>query len=114
MSPNLDSTIISRFPRFIFPKETTPSISETTAGLEGLRASNNSVTLGKPPVISPDFADLRGIFTNIFPSSIWSPSLTIRCAPTGKLYDRKILPFLSVIERDGISFLFLDSEITFS
>mgnify|MGYP003329374943 CR=1 FL=1 len=53
MSPNLDSTMISRFPLFIFPKDTTPSISDTTAGFEGLRASNNSVTLGRPPVISP-------------------------------------------------------------
>ena len=62
ISPNLDSTMISRLPRFIFPNETTPSISLTTAGFEGLRASNNSVTRGRPPVISPAFADLRGIF----------------------------------------------------
>jgi hypothetical protein len=27
--------IISRLPLLIFPKETTPSISETTAGLKG-------------------------------------------------------------------------------
>ena len=32
--------IISRLPLLILPKETTPSISDTTAGLEGLRASN--------------------------------------------------------------------------
>jgi hypothetical protein len=51
-SPSFDSTIISLFPLLILPKETTPSISETTAGLAGFRASNNSVTLGKPPVIS--------------------------------------------------------------
>jgi len=65
ISPSFDSTIISRLPRLIFPKDTTPSISDTTAGLEGLRASNNSVTRGRPPVISPAFADLRGIFTRI-------------------------------------------------
>ena len=77
--------MISRLPLLILPKETTPSISETTAGLEGFRASNNSVTRGKPPVISPDLADFLGIFTNIFPTSIVSPSFTIRCAPTGRL-----------------------------
>ena len=54
---------ISRLPRFTLPKETTPSISATIAGFEGLRASKSSVTRGRPPVISPDLADLRGIFT---------------------------------------------------
>jgi hypothetical protein len=47
--------IISRLPLLIFPKETTPSISET-AGFEGLRASIQ-VILGKPPVISPDLEE---------------------------------------------------------
>ncbi len=69
--------IISRLPLLILPKETTPSISETTAGLEGLRASKSSVTLGKPPVISPALADLRGILTKIFPSLIFSLSSTM-------------------------------------
>ena len=64
-SPNLVSTIISRLPRLIFPKETTPSTSLTTAGFDGLRASNNSVTRGSPPVISPALDDLRGILTKI-------------------------------------------------
>ena len=77
--------MISRFPRLILPKVTTPSISDTTAGFDGLRASNSSVTLGRPPVISPDLADLRGIFTRIFPPSIASLSSTMMCAPTGKL-----------------------------
>ena len=77
--------IISRLPRLIFPKETTPSISETTAGLEGLRASKSSVIRGRPPVISPAFEERRGIFTKILPALIFSPSSTIRCAPTGKL-----------------------------
>jgi hypothetical protein len=54
--------MISRLPLLILPKETTPSISETTAGLEGLRASNNSVILGKPPVISPAFEERRRNF----------------------------------------------------
>ena len=47
--------MISRLPRLILPIVTSPSISETTAGFDGLRASNNSVTRGRPPVISPAF-----------------------------------------------------------
>ena len=98
----------------IFPKETTPSISLTIAGLDGFLASNNSVTLGNPPVISPVFADFLGILTNIFPKSILSPSFTTRCAPTGRLYDL-IISFLEFLTCNvGISFLFLDSIITFS
>ena len=69
--------MISLFPLLIFPKETTPSISETTAGLDGFLASNNSVTLGKPPVISPDLADFLGILTRILPFSIESSSSTM-------------------------------------
>ncbi len=84
-SPNLDSITISRLPLLIFPKETTPSISETTAGFEGLRASNNSVILGRPPVISPDLEERRGIFTKTLPALIFSPFSTIKWAPTGKL-----------------------------
>ena len=81
----MDSTIISRLPLLIFPKETTPSIALTIAGLEGLRASNNSVTLGSPPVISPAFADFLGILTSTLPIFMSSPSSIIKCAPTGKL-----------------------------
>ena len=33
--------MISRLPRLILPNETSPSISETTAGFDGFRASNN-------------------------------------------------------------------------
>ena len=64
-SPSFDSMVISRLPRFTPPKVTTPSISVTTAGLEGLRASNNSVTRGKPPVISRVLPVARGILTKI-------------------------------------------------
>ena len=81
----MDSITISRVPLLIFPKETTPSISETTAGLDGLRASKSSVILGKPPVISPYLEERRGILTNTLPALIFSPSSTIKCAPTGKL-----------------------------
>ena len=84
-SPKREVTITSLLPRFILPNDTTPSISETIAGLEGLRASNNSVTRGRPPVISPALAELRGIFTNTLPSSILLLLSTIMWAPTGKL-----------------------------
>ena len=53
----MDSTTISLLPRLILPNDTTPSISETIAGLDGFLASKSSVTLGSPPVISPDFPD---------------------------------------------------------
>src|SRR5579862_6872749 len=41
-TPSFASTIISRLPRLILPNDTTPSISETMAGLTGLLASNSS------------------------------------------------------------------------
>ena len=62
-----------------------PSISVTTAGLEGFLASNNSVTLGSPPVISPNEEANLGILAIIFPGLICSPSLTVRWALTGTL-----------------------------
>ena len=65
ISPVLASMITSRLPLLILPYEATPSISETTAGFEGFLASNISVTLGRPPVISPDFPDFLGILTII-------------------------------------------------
>ena len=40
-------------PLFTAPIMTTPSISDTTAGLLGFLASNNSVTRGRPPVPWP-------------------------------------------------------------
>ena len=52
IAPSTPSTCILRIPRLVSPNLTMPSISVTTAGADGLRASNNSVTLGKPPVIS--------------------------------------------------------------
>ena len=67
---DLDSTIISLLPLLIFPNETIPSISETTAGFDGFLASNNSVTLGRPPVISPDLPATLGILAMISPRAI--------------------------------------------
>ncbi len=75
-SPVLDSTMISLLPLLILPKEAIPSISDTTAGLEGFLASNNSVTLGRPPVISPDLPATLGILAIVSPKVILSPSFT--------------------------------------
>ena len=107
--------IISRLPRFTFPNAAVPSISETTAGFEGFLASNNSVTRGRPPVISPVLPAKRGILTMITPASILSPSVTEICALTGIEYSLKISFVLgSMMWIAGLFFLSRDSMITFS
>src|SRR5690606_41581865 len=90
--PSLDSIEISRLPRFTPPNVTTPSISVTTAGLEGLRASNNSVTRGRPPVISRVLPVALGIFAKIVPSFIFCPSCTVTSAPSGPSLERNTSP----------------------
>ena len=67
---------ISLFPLFIPPYVTTPSISLTTAGFEGFLASNSSVTLGKPPVISLDCPIILGILDKMVPGFTLSPLST--------------------------------------
>jgi hypothetical protein len=111
--PSLGSMMISRLPRFTPPNVTTPSISVTTAGFDGLRASNNSVTRGRPPVISRVLPVERGILTITCPAITLSPLSTAMCAPTGMLYDL-ITSFLSRILIDGFFVLSLESIITFS
>ena len=86
-TPSFASTMISLLPRLIAPKVVTPSISQTTAGLLGFLASNNSVTLGRPPVISFSLLNTLGIFTNTCPLLTSSPSSITMCEPTGRLYD---------------------------
>ena len=54
--------------RLMAPMEISPSISETTAGLEGLRASKSSVTRGRPPVMSPAEPTTAGILTMMSPA----------------------------------------------
>jgi hypothetical protein len=61
---------------FNFPKETTHQFLETTAGFEGLRASTTRNS-GKPPVISPDLEERRGILLKFYLLLILSPSSTI-------------------------------------
>ena len=68
---DFEVTITSLLPLLIFgPKLMIPSISVTTAGLEGFLASNSSVTLGRPPVISPNEEANLGILAIIFPGLI--------------------------------------------
>ena len=107
--------MISRLPRLTVPYVAVPSISETTAGLDGFLASNNSVTRGKPPVISPVLPAERGILTRMSPASILSPSATEMCALTGIEYSRSTSLVLgSMMWIAGDFFLSRDSMITFS
>ena len=85
VSSFFDVIKISLLPLLILPKLTIPSISETIAGLEGFLASNISVTLGKPPVMSPEVLADLGILAIIVPALIFSFSEIITCAPTGIL-----------------------------
>ena len=69
---SLEVIIISLLPLLILgPKDTIPSISETIAGFEGFLASNNCVTLGRPPVISPEEPIVLGILQRIVPFLIF-------------------------------------------
>ncbi len=72
------------FPLVSLPKETAPSISLIIANSLGFLASNNSATLGRPPVISLVLVVSLGILTIISPASTISPSETKIFAPTGK------------------------------
>nr|ARR75616.1 uncharacterized protein [uncultured bacterium] len=110
-TPSFASTMISLLPRLIAPKETTPSISHTIAGLPGLRASNNSVTRGRPPVMSLSLPRILGIFTITCPAFTSSSASMIMCEPTGRLYDLISLPSTS---SEGIFVLSFVSITTFS
>ena len=113
-SPVLEVTIISRLPRFTLPMVTSPSISDTTAGLDGLRASNSSVTRGRPPVISPPLAAARGILTRVSPvETVW-PSSTTTCPPTGKLYVPITSPSAPITSQVGTLVRSRDSVTIFS
>ena len=57
---------------------TVPSISLMTAVSCGLRASNNSTTRGRPPVMSLVLVVSRGILASTSPGKTVSPSCTIR------------------------------------
>src|ERR1041384_7309813 len=56
-----------RLPRTVPPSSTMPSIFAISAASFGRRASNNSATRGKPPVMSLVFATFRGVFASNAP-----------------------------------------------
>ena len=82
-SPVSGCTKISRLPRLMSPKATTPSISEIVAGSFGRLASNSSATRGRPPVMSRVLYASREIFATVTPASTFSPSSTVSWAPSG-------------------------------
>ena len=74
---------MQRLPRTLAPKSTMPSILEISAASFGRRASNNSATRGRPPVMSLVLDVLRGVLAISVPATILSPSFTTMCAPEG-------------------------------
>ena len=72
-----------RLPRTLAPKSTNPSILEISEASFGRRASNNSATRGRPPVMSLVLDMRRGVFAISVPATIFSSSLTTMCAPDG-------------------------------
>jgi len=67
--PSSPVTISLRLPFEIAPSVTVPSISDMTAVSAGRRASNNSTTRGRPPVMSFVLVVSRGIFAMMSPGS---------------------------------------------
>ena len=65
-----------RLPRFLSPMRTLPAISAMTAGLRGRRASNSSVTRGRPPVMSCVCDTSRGVLARSVPAETFCPSVT--------------------------------------
>ena len=69
-----------------------PSISASKAGLVGRRTSNNSLTRGRPPVMSPVRFAWTGIRAMMSPALIASPLVTFRVEYTGNRYSAIFLP----------------------
>ena len=86
-------------PLFISPNWTVPLTSVTTAGFAGFLASNNSATLGKPPVISLVLPISFWILTKVCPLETFWPSLTTKVALTGRIVppDNKSPCFLDLL-----------------
>ena len=64
-------------PLVSLPKETVPVISASTPASFGERASNNSATLGRPPVMSLVFDASCGILANTSPTATSWLSFTV-------------------------------------
>ncbi len=112
VSPSRDVTVTSWLPRLRPPKEITPSISVTTAGSDGWRASKSSITRGRPPVMSRVLALWRGSFARMRPGSIFSPASTWRRARTGIAYSLR--PSGPSITMAGVTLRSRVSVMTFS
>jgi len=69
-----------------------PSISASNAGLDGRRTSNNSLTRGRPPVISPVRLVWTGIRARISPAATVSPFDTFNTEYIGNRYSAIFLP----------------------
>ena len=67
------------------PKDTAPVTSARTPASFGERASNNSATRGKPPVISRVFELSCGILARTDPTSTFCPSRTTITDPVWKV-----------------------------
>ena len=88
-----------RLPRLRSPNSTTPSISAMMAGSFGRRASNSSVTRGRPPVMSCVPVISRGVLASNWPGTTFSPSSTSMKAFSGIEYTPRICPSL-VLDHD--------------
>ena len=86
ISPFSDKISNLLFPLKSLPNWTFPSTSEINACSLGLLASNNSATLGKPPVISLSL-NSKGIRAIKSPAKTSCPSFTLRIASTGSSYE---------------------------
>ena len=78
-----------------------------------MRASNNSATLGNPPVMSRDFPISLGILTSVCPLCTFCLSLTTKVALTGKMVPpARIFPLLLIISMWGLNLRSRASTIT--
>ena len=69
-------------PLVSLPNDTVPVTSANIPASLGERASNNSATRGRPPVISRVFDDSCGIRANTSPTPTSCPSLTVIIQPS--------------------------------
>jgi len=111
--PNESLTVILRLPLAIPSNNTTPETLASSAGLLGLRASNSSLTRGRPEVMSIARADSLSILAMVRPALILSPSSTWRIAPPGRWYEISSLSFSSMIWIRGCLFSSWNSVMRF-
>ena len=92
--------MIVRLPRrFSSSSSTRPSISAMTAGSLGRRASNSSVTRGRPPVMSCVPPTSRGVLASRVPAVIICPLGDLDARPLGDVVVGEDVP-LAVLDED--------------